>query len=43
MQSRHDDAANRVYCEGNNVREFYRCIERWELEVDGEIDPEGTI
>ena len=43
MQFKHDDAANRVYCERNNVREFYRCIERRELEVDSEIDPEGTI
>ena len=38
-QFRH--AADGVYCEGNNVREFYCWIERWELEVDGEIDTEG--
>ena len=40
-QLRH--AADGVYCEGNNVREFYRWIERWELEVDGEIDPDQTV
>ena len=38
-QFRH--AADGVYCEGNYVREFYRWIERWELEVNGEIDTEG--
>jgi len=39
-QFRH--AADGVYCEGpNNVWGFYRWIERWELEVDGEIDTEG--
>jgi len=38
-QFRH--AADGVYCEGNNVREFYRWIERWELEVSGEVNAEG--
>ena len=40
-QFRH--AADSVYCEGNNVREmfFFRWIQRWELEVGDEIDPEG--